>query len=383
MKISNRIRSIPEVGNNAWAIFEKAQKLREQGIDVTMLSIGDHETITPEPIIDHMAQAARRGNTGYASIPGMAPLRAAIADRAGASVENVFVTPGGQFALFEALMATIDPGDKVAILDPYYATYPITIRAAGGQPVIARALPDAGFQPDFDDLDRVLHDAKVLLINSPNNPTGAIYPRETMERIAALCIKHDVWLISDEVYDTQVWEGEHISPRTLPDMAQRTIVIGSMSKSHVMTGFRLGWLIAPEFLVSAVFELAIATTYGVPGFIQEAAAFALREGDAIAEETTARYRRRRDLAVQTLQGANGVRMSAPQGAMYVMLDIRATGLSGNAFAESLLDTHHIAVMPGEGFGQAAAGHLRVSLTLPDEDLVRALRTLTDHAASLL
>lgn len=383
MKISNRIRSIPEVGNNAWAIFEKAQKLREQGIDVTMLSIGDHETITPEPIIAHMAEAARRGNTGYASIPGMAPLRAAIADRAGAAVENVFVTPGGQFALFEALMATIDPGDKVAILDPYYATYPITIRAAGGQPVIARALPDAGFQPDFDDLDRVLHDAKVLLINSPNNPTGAIYPREAMERIAALCIKHDVWLISDEVYDTQVWEGEHISPRTLPDMAQRTIVIGSMSKSHVMTGFRLGWLIAPEFLVTAVFELAIATTYGVPGFIQEAAAFALREGDAIAEETTARYRRRRDLAVQTLQGANGVRMSAPQGAMYVMLDIRATGLSGNAFAESLLDNHHIAVMPGEGFGQAAAGHLRVSLTLPDEDLVRALRTLTDHAASLL
>ncbi|RED11076.1 pyridoxal phosphate-dependent aminotransferase [Pontivivens insulae] len=388
MQLSSRIRAIPEPAGNAWEIYERAQEMRTEGIDVTMLSIGDHDTITPEPIIAHMAGAARQGNTGYASVPGMAPLRAAIAERAtlrtgaAAVAGNVFVTPGGQFALFEALMAVTDPGDKVVMIDPYYATYPITIRAAGAAPVIVKADPDNGFQPDLQDMAAKLPGCRALLLNTPNNPTGAVYSRDTLNAIAELCQAHDVWLISDEVYDGQIWEGEHLSPRGLPGMAERTIVIGSMSKSHIMTGFRLGWVLAPEQVVNAIWELAIATTYGVPGFIQEAACFALTEGDAIEAEATARYRSRRDLAVDVLRGANGLRLSAPQGAMYVMVDIRPTGLSGIAFARKLLEEHHIAVMPGEGFGQAAAGHLRVSLTLEDDALVAALRTLAGLAGAL-
>ena len=382
MKLSNRIRAIPDDAGNPWAIYERALEMRAQGIPVTMLSIGDHDTTTPEPIIAAMAASARGGHTGYAALSGTAELRRAIAARQPCAPEEVFVTPGGQFALFMALMATIDPGDAVVVLDPHYATYTITTRSAGGVLRTSPALPDAGFQPDFDALERALEGARVLLINSPNNPTGAVYPRATMNRIADLCTKHDTWLISDEVYAGQVWEGEHVSPRDLPGMAGRTITIGSMSKSHVMTGFRLGWLIAPAPLIASLRDLAISTTYGVSGFIQDAAADALRNGAGIEAEVTARYRRRRDIAVRALAGANAVRLAPPQGAMYVMLDIRATGLSGTDFGLSLLEAEHIAIMPGEGFGSAAAGHVRVSLTLPDADLEDALRRLAAHAASL-
>ena len=383
MRLSNRIAAIPDRGGDPWVVYDAALARRARGIPVTILSIGDHDAITPEPIIAAMAGAARRGLTGYSAIAGTEPLRMAIAARQGCTAREVYVVPGGQFALFAALMATVDPGEAVVILDPYYATYPITIRSAGAVVRTARARPDAGFQPDLDDLDRQLAGARALLINSPNNPTGAVYPRETMERIAELCRRHDVWLISDEVYAGQVWEGTHVSPRDLPGMAERTVTIGSMSKSHVMTGFRLGWLVAPVALTTALRELAIATTYGAPGFIQEAATFALTEGDAIEAEVTARYRRRRDLAVATLAGARGVRLSAPQGAMYVMLDIRPTGRSGTDFALGLLEAHDIAVMPGEGFGSAAAGHLRVSLTVEDAALAGALATLARYAEGLL
>ncbi len=384
MKLSSRIRAIPSPAGNAWAIYERAHVLKAQGVDVTMLTIGDHDHVTPEPIIAEMSRSARGGHTGYAALPGTAELRRAIAARAGDGVEaqNIFVTPGGQFALFCALMAVLDPGDRAVLIDPYYATYPLTVRSAGGVPVIARADPERGFQPDLADLAEKLPGARALLINSPNNPTGAVYSRETMDGIASLCRAHDVWLISDEVYDTQVWEGEHLSPRSLPGIAERTVVIGSVSKSHVMTGFRLGWLVAPEEMVEAIWELGVSTTYGVAGFVQDAALYALENGAEIEAEVTALYRRRRDLAVEALRGANGLRLSAPQGAMYVMLDIRATGLSGVAFSERLLEEHHIAVMPGEGFGEAAAGHLRVSLTLEDDRLVEALRVLAGFAGEL-
>ncbi|SDC11060.1 Aminotransferase class I and II [Ruegeria marina] len=221
-----------------------------------------------------------------------------------------------------------------------------------------------------------------LLVNSPNNPTGVVYSRETLEGIAHVCREHDLWLISDEVYDTQVWEGVHLSPRALPGMAERTLVIGSMSKSHAMTGSRCGWIVGPEEAIAHLVTLATHTTYGVPGFVQDAAVFALGEGREFEEEIAAPFRRRRDLAQRILAGQNAVRLSPAQGAMYLMLDIRATGLSGDAFANALLDAHHIAVMPGESFGRAASGHIRVAMTIGDDAFAHALRTLCHFATQL-
>ncbi len=203
-----------------------------------------------------------------------------------------------------------------------------------------------------------------------------------LEQIAGIVQEHDLWLISDEVYDTQVWDGAHLSPRSLAGMAERVLVVGSMSKSHAMTGSRVGWIAGPAPVIAHLIDLATVTTYGVPGFLQEAAVFALGQGRAFEDRISAPFRRRRDIAARVLGQRRGLRLHRPEAAMYVMVDIRATGLSGAAFANRLLDEHAIAVMPGESFGVATAGHLRIALTVEDAQLEAALTVLGDMADAL-
>ena len=217
------------------------------------------------------------------------------------------------------------------------------------------------------------------MINTPNNPTGVVYDRATLEGVGRAVVAHDLWLISDEVYDTQVWQGTHLSPRALPGLAERTIVVGSMSKSHAMTGSRLGWVVAPEPVAEAITTLATNTTYGVPAFIQDAALFALNRGTEFEAQIAEPFRRRREIAMRVLAGSNAIRVIPSSGAMYLMLDLRATGMSGNAFANALLDAERIAVMPGESFGAAAAGHVRVALTIADDLFEEAMVRLAGFA----
>ncbi|MEO9898299.1 MAG: pyridoxal phosphate-dependent aminotransferase, partial [Paracoccaceae bacterium] len=264
-------------------------------------------------------------------------------------------------------------------LDPYYATYPGTIRGCGAVPRRIETRAADAFQPRKDDLAAAANGAKSLLINTPNNPTGTVYSDTTLNGIAEVCQDNDLWLISDEVYDTQVWEGTHKSPRSLPRMAERTLVVGSMSKSHAMTGSRCGWVIGPEDAIAHLIDLATVTTYGVPGFIQDASVYALAQGTSFEDEVGAPFRRRRSLAQDILAGQNTVGLIPAQGAMYLMLDIRATGLSGLEFANRLLDETHIAVMPGESFGHAARGHIRVAMTVADDAFADALTRLVAFA----
>ncbi len=181
------------------------------------------------------------------------------------------------------------------------------------------------------------------------------------------------------MYDTQLWKGTHITPRALPGMGECTLVIGSLSKSHAMTGSRIGWVVGPEDAIQRMGDLMTNTTYGVPGFVQEAACFALTQDAAFEARIAEPFRRRRDLVLAQVARQNVVRAIPADGAMYIMLDIRATGLSGEAFATKLLDTHHVAVMPGESFGEAAAGHVRVALTVADDRLEAAVAQLLDLA----
>jgi len=387
MKIANRIGSITQGGGDGWGIYYRTRDLLEAGERVLNLTIGEPDIKTAPEIFDAMRESARAGNTGYTFGAGKAALRRAIADRVQARTgiatgpENVIVTPGGQAALFAAHMALLDAGDRALFCDPYYATYPGTIRATGAVAVPVPCHPEADFQPLEADIAAHAAGAKTLLINTPNNPTGVVYSRATLEGIARAAIAHDLWLISDEVYDTQVWQGEHLSPRALPGMAERTVVIGSMSKSHAMTGSRIGWMVGPEPVVEAVNTLATNTTYGVAPFVQDAALFALNRGTGTEQAVAAPFRRRRDIALARLRGANAVRCVPPQGAMYLMLDIRATGLDGNAFAAALLEQERIAVMPGESFGAAAAGHVRVAMTIADEAFDEAITRLIAFAES--
>lgn len=386
--LSPTLTGITGGGSDGWEVFMRARQMIADGTPVVELTIGEHDIRTDPSILGAMDAAARGGHTGYAMVPGILALRTEVArrvqERTGVetNIENVMITPGGQAALFAAHLAACPHGSKALFIDPYYATYPGTLRAIGAIATPVAAHADDGFQPRASDIDAAAKDAASLLINSPNNPTGVVYTRETLIGITDVCKRNDLWLISDEVYDTQIWEGEHVSPRTLPDMAKRTLVVGSMSKSHAMTGSRVGWIVGPAQAIEHLTNLATHTTYGVAGFVQDAALFALNQGPDFEAQIAAPFERRRAITVDILKGQNHVKLIPADGAMYVMLDLRATGLSGEDFANRLLDEKHIAVMPGESFGTAAAGHVRVAMTIDDERYADALRTLCAFAAEL-
>ncbi|WP_298906648.1 pyridoxal phosphate-dependent aminotransferase [uncultured Aliiroseovarius sp.] len=388
MELSTRIQGILDGGDDGWGVFYKARAMKAAGVDVTELTIGEHDIRTDPSILTAMYEAAVGGHTGYADIPGTPALRDAVAKRVeeqshvDTKRQNVLITPGGQAALFAAHMAACDDGDTALFIDPHYATYPGTLRSVGAKAVAVPARSRDGFQPDLDAVRRAAKGAKSLLINTPNNPTGVIYSDETLHGLAQICRDEDLWLISDEVYDSQVWHGAHLSPRALPGMAERTLVVGSMSKSHAMTGSRLGWIIGPDEAIAHLATLAINTNYGVAGFIQDAALFALRQGPGFEADIAAPFRRRRDAATPLFSGQEAARLIPSDGDMYLMADIRATGLSGEEFALRLLDEEHIAVMPGESFGHAAAGHIRIAMTIDDDRFLDAVERLISFANTL-
>lgn len=388
MRISKRLETLTPQGDDGWGVYYKAMAMKAAGVPILNLTIGEHDTRTDPAILDAMHASARGGHTGYAAVPGIAALRRAVADRTQRMTgvptgpENVLITPGGQSALFAAHMLACNPGDTALYLDPYYVTYPGTLRAAGTHAVAIATRPEDGFQPRASDIAPHAKAATSLLINSPNNPTGTVYSAETLADVADLCRTADLWLISDEVYDAQVWTGPHLSPRALPDMQDRCLVVGSLSKSHAMTGSRLGWLIGPADAIAAASNLATHTTYGVPGFIQDAGVFALAQGPVFEREIAAPFRRRRDMVMAMLDPNGPIRAVPSDGAMYTMLDIRATGLGATAFCLQALEQRHIATLPGDSFGQAAAGHIRIALTLPDPQLRTALASLLDFATGL-
>ena len=386
MKKSTRITSLTKGGSDGWEVFYRARQMIKSGTPVIELTIGEHDIRTHGDILNAMQISAEKGHTGYAAVPGTDALRNTIAKRiqkrtgVPTTTNNIVITPGGQSALFSAHLAVLDPGDVALYCDPYYATYPGTLRSAGAKGKVVICYSENNFQPQLSELSLAANGATSLLINSPNNPTGVVYNQTTLENIANVCTTNDLWLISDEVYDTQVWEGTHISPRSLPGMKDRTLTIGSMSKSHAMTGSRIGWICGPEDIIASIINLSTHTTYGVPGFIQDAANFALNQGDKLEIEVSAPFARRRKIAIELLEQQSIVRAVPCSGAMYMMLNIRATGLSGQEFASALLAAKNIAVMPGESFGTAAAGHIRVAMTVPDIDFRQALRVLLDFAS---
>lgn len=389
-QISSVLSSLNDTSDDGWGVYYKSLKMEDQGAKLTHLTIGEHDIKTRDSVLDAMMVSAKGGHTGYAVGPGTDELRTAIAkrcyDKTGkvTALEDVMVTIGGQGALFTAHKACLSPGETALYIEPYYPTYRGTLRATGANAVPVSTRSSNAFMPDPDQLRQIVKDtnARSLLINSPNNPTGAVYPLEMLQKISQICIDHDLWLISDEVYDSMVWDASHLSPSTLPGMAERTIVIGSFSKSHAMTGSRLGWLIGPPPVMEAANALNMVTTFGAPGYIQDAALFALSEGAHKEEEIAAPFKRRRDLCMGILEKQNVVKAIPSGGSMYLFLDIRATGLSGTDFAYKLLDNHHIAVMPGESFGASGAGHLRLALTVEESLLENALQKICDQATVL-
>jgi arginine:pyruvate transaminase len=390
MRFSDLTQRIAGDGAAAWDIHYRALAMLDQGKDILLLSVGDPDFDTPQPIVQGAIDSLLAGNTHYAEVRGKRALREAIAkrhhQRSGQRVtaDEVTVLAGAQCALFSVAQCVLNPGDEVIVAEPMYVTYEAVFGACGAKVVPVPVRSENGFRVLPEDVAaRITPRTRALALNSPHNPSGASLPRSTWQALAELCIAHDLWLISDEVYSELLFEGEHVSPASLPGMAERTATLNSLSKSHAMTGWRVGWVVAPPSLAAHLENLALCMLYGSPDFVQDAAVVALEselpELDAMREA----YRERRDLVCEHLVDCPGVRALKPDGGMFVMLDIRETGLSAQAFADRLLDRHGVSVLAGEAFGPSAAGHIRLGLVVGPEPLRDACQRIARCAHELM
>jgi arginine:pyruvate transaminase len=378
MRFSPLVDRVAGKGAGAWEIHFAAERQRAAGRDIIFLTVGDPDQAPPAPVIEATVAALRRHRTGYAPILGYPEVRGAVAARFArrtgkpCAADNVVIVPGTQAGLYCALQCLAGPGDEVIVPEPMYATYEAVGGASGARLVNIPLHPENGFHPDLDALARaVTPRTRMIWINSPHNPTGAVLDRAEIAAIAALCRQHDLWLLSDEVYEDLAFARAHVSPWSLPGMEERTVVVSSLSKSHAIPGFRMGWMIGPTSLTPHLFNLLLCTLYGGPPFIQDGGLVALTsdlpEVAALHED----YRRRAALMFGILAAAPNCRVAAPEGGMFVLLDIRASGLSSEEFAKRLLERESVAVLPADGFGPSATGHLRISLTADDAKLAEA------------
>ncbi len=389
VRFSSLVDRIGGRGADTWTLHFRALEQRSAGRDVILLTVGDPDQGPPGQIVEATVEALRAGKSGYAPIAGLPELRGAIAARVArtsgqaCTAENVVVVPGAQAGLFSALHLVAGPGDEVIVPEPIYATYEAVIGACGASMVTVPLLPERNFHPDPEVIARaVTPRTRALWINSPHNPTGAVLSRPEWQAIAALCRRNDLWLISDEVYATLAYARPHVSAWALEGIQDRTIVVSSLSKSHAIPGFRLGWMVADPAVAQHMFNLLLCMTYGGPPFIQQGAlaAFASDLPEAAIMNDT--YRRRAARLVEGLAAAPACRALVPEGGMFVLLDIRATGLSSKEFAGRLLEREAVATLPCDGFGPSVAGHLRLSLTVPEASLDEAGRRIVRFARGL-
>jgi arginine:pyruvate transaminase len=376
-------------GAGAWAVHTEAIRRREAGEDIIFLSVGDPDQTPPAAIIDATIAALRAGRTGYARTIGGPAVREAIAARVArrslqpCTADNIVVVPGAQGGVYCALQCLAGPGDEVVVHEPTYATYEAVIGASGATMVAVPLSAECGFHPDLDRVAAaVTPRTRVIWINTPHNPTGAVMTRDEMEAVAALCRRHDLWLVSDEVYEDLAFARPHIGAWSLPGMAERTAVISSLSKSHAVPAFRFGWIAGPPQLAEHLFNLLLCMTYGSPAFIQDGAMAAFAQDLPEVTALHADYRARAAMMSRLLTEAPNCRVMPPEGGMFVLLDVRGTGLASFDFARLLLEREAVSVLPCDGFGASAVGYLRIALSAAEPRLAEAARRIVRFAHTL-
>lgn len=390
MRYSGLTQRIAGEGAAAWQIHDRALEMREQGADVLLLSVGDPDFDTPLPIVQAAINSLLAGDTHYSQVRGTRDVRDSIARRhrrrSGQVVDadHVIVMPGAQCAVYSVVQCLLDPGDEVIVAEPMYVTYEGVFGACGAKVVPVAVRPENGFRVDPADVAALITpNTRAIVLNSPNNPSGASLPLMIWQELALLCIRFNLWLISDEVYSDLLYEGEHISPASLPGMAERTATINSLSKSHAMSGWRVGWVIGPKPLIDHLEHLSLCMLFGIPDFVQKAAQVALDGNLPEVAMMREEYRQRRDLVCASLNASAGLRAVRPDGGMFVMVDVRQTGVCAQRFAERLLEGYGVSVLAGEAFGPSAAGHIRIGLVVDQQKLADACRRIALCATDLL
>ena len=367
---------LSDTGGAKWAVHLRCREMREAGADIIELTIGEPDQPPDPALIEVAHDAMRSGRTGYSSGQGEPELIEALVDRyrrrrADVGSGNVLCFPGTQTALFATILGLAEQGDGVLVGDPFYATYEGVIRAGGAHSVSVPLRPKHGFRLQGEDLEAAITPAsKVLLLNAPQNPSGAVLDQATVDSIGEICRRHDLWLVCDEVYEELVFDGTFVSPFDDPKNADRVIALSSISKSCAAPGFRSGWAVGPADFAEKILPISEAMLFGNQPFIADMTAYALRNPPDTAEHMRRDYQRRASIFTEALGMIPGIIPHPPAAGMFILADVAGTGLDGDAFAWALLDSG-VAVMPGSSFGENAGDLIRLSLTVPDETIVKA------------
>jgi arginine:pyruvate transaminase len=378
------------LGGAKWEVYLKARKMMAAGADIVNMTIGEPDVSTPSRLADTAVAAIRAGRTGYSDGRGEINLREALAgfysETRGRNfdADNILCFPGTQTALFAVLMGVASHGDEVLVGDPMYVTYEGVIRATGAEMVPVPLRPEFGFRLQAADLaTRITPNTRAILLTTPHNPTGAILTPRDIEEIGALALEHDLWIISDEVYEHLVFEGsEFASPLSHSAITDRVIAVSSISKSHAAPGFRSGWCVASKAFCEALLPLSETMLFGNQPFIADMTEQAVREGSPVAEGMRNRYAARAAFLAERLERDTGLTVHRPEAGMFALINVASTGMDGTTFAMDLLNNGGVAVMPGTSFGENLKSWVRLALTVEDGEFEKALGRIVAHVKSL-
>jgi aspartate aminotransferase len=387
MRLAERMERIGT--ETAFEAAGRARALEATGRDVIHLEIGEPDFETPANIRRAGAQALEQGYTHYGPPLGLPALREAIAADAttrkgfDVSPEQVIVTPGAKPIMFYTLLALIEPDDEVIYPDPGFPIYESMTRFVGATPVPINLREENQFRLDPDELrSLVTPRTRLIIFNSPQNPTGSLLTRADIEQIAAVAVEHDLMVLADEIYGRILYSGEHVSIAALPGLADRTIVLDGFSKTYAMTGWRLGYAIAPTSLVQPFSKLIINSVSCTSSHSQMAAVEALNGPQDAVDAMVAEFRIRRDLIVKGLNAIEGIRCLEPEGAFYVFPNVAGTGRTGEELAHVLLNEGGVSVLAGTAFGQSGVDHVRISYANSQEKISEALRRIEAVVAAV-
>ena len=371
-------------------MMERANRMQREGVDVIHMEIGRPDFDTPEVIKEALYESVRKGNVFYTSNYGTPELRKAICDKLQRdngityTPDEILVTIGVGEGTYAAVAAFLNEGDEVLVPDPVWLNYIHVPNFFGAKPVTYSLKEENDYQLDLDEIEGLITDkTRMLVMNTPSNPTGAVQKRETLEKLAKIVEKHNLIVVSDEIYEKLVYGGaQHVSFASLPGMKERTITLNGFSKCYSMTGWRLGYAAAPVEFIQAMVRVHQYINTCASSFVQEAGVTALEKGEPDVQRMVAEYQRRRDCAVAAINSIDGISCKMPEGAFYIFVNIKELGISSREMADYLLDKAHIATVPGSAFGPQGEGYIRISYACSYERIVEAMERLKKAVAQL-
>jgi aspartate aminotransferase len=388
IKFAERMSRLGTEG--AFVVLAKARALEAQGKKIVHLEIGEPDFATPDNIVEAGISAMQNGYTHYTPASGIMEAREAVAAFVERTLKTpvdpleVVLVPGSKNVLLFTLLACIEPGDEVIIPDPAYPAYASQVNFIGAVPRFVTLREETGFRMDLDQLESLVGPkTRMLIINTPQNPTGGILTEEDVAFVCELAHKHDLLVVSDEIYSQLVYGFQHVSPLSQPGMRERTVLMDGLSKSYAMTGWRLGYAVAPKALAAKLDQLMINSSSCAAGFTQMAAIEALSapESEHAVHRMVKVFEHRRNLVVDGLNAIPGVRCARPQGSFYAFPNIIETGFDERELADRLLTEAGVAVLPGTAFGAAGKGYIRLAYTQSEDELKRGLKQIGDFIAA--